>query len=618
MRSWLGLGLEPNALLVELLGFGCVLLCAAIALSPVLRDLSTYGGHDWDEMSAHRLLTVKALLQYGQLPLWMPYACGGYSEWGNVQGATNLVSPFLPAYLLLELRHALRVELYGTVLIASLGTWLLAGRFTRSVPARTLACLLFVTNGRFALQAATGHLWHLQYCYLPWAFWAYEGLLAGERVRLRWLVAGGGALALLVYSGGIYPLPHTALLLGAYACARVVSDRSWRPATRLVLLALCAVGLAAPKLFAVALDFGERPRLVPSTEAIGLDVLWQALTAREQTPGSRPAATPRWGWHEYGMYIGVVPALMLALGLGWPAPRRELALRFSGLLALLLGFGAFHDLAPWTLLHRLPVFDSQHVPTRWLYPALLLLGVTLAAVVGRSLEQAVRRLAWGPGGQLRLELALLAGCLLLAVDIGREASFPLEHAFWMKPRAVAAAREFVQYERPPPPLQYRRRDYAPEALPAMLAGVGVLQCTLHASLNIWAPQAADSRPIGMGAWGNESPRYRGEAYTASGVGTAQIVAFSPSRVEVEVQGVRAGERVILNQNFDPGWRVNGRASEPFENAISTRLTAPSERLSFVFRPRGLHTGLWALGLTLALLGAWAAYRRRASAATLSP
>ena len=55
------------------LGFGCVLLCIAIALRPVFHDLDLYGGHDWDEMSAHRLLTVKALLRFGQLPLWMPY-----------------------------------------------------------------------------------------------------------------------------------------------------------------------------------------------------------------------------------------------------------------------------------------------------------------------------------------------------------------------------------------------------------------------------------------------------------------------------------------------------------------------------------------------------------------
>jgi hypothetical protein len=250
------------------LGFGCVLLCIAIAVRPVFRDLGLYGGHDWDEMSAHRLLTVKALLQFGQLPLWMPYGCGGYSEWGNVQGASNLVSPFLPFYLLLELRHALRVELIGTLLLSAVGTWLLAGEFTRSIAARTFACLVFVASGRFALQAATGHLWHLQYCYLPWVFWGFERLLAEKRLALRPLCVGAVALAAMVYAGGIYPLPHAALLLGTYGLARAALDKDWRPILALAALGGLSIGLSAPKLFANAAAPG---RLVSfATRAVAL------------------------------------------------------------------------------------------------------------------------------------------------------------------------------------------------------------------------------------------------------------------------------------------------------------------------------------------------------------
>ena len=590
------------------LGLSCVVLCLAIAVSPTLRELDSYGGHDWDEMSAHRLFTVKALLGFGQLPLWMPYGCGGYSEWGNVQGATNLISPFLPAYLLFDLRYALRIELLGTGLVAALGTWKLAGLFTRSVPARTFACLVFVANGRFALQAATGHLWHLQYCYLPWVFWGFERLLAGRRFELLPLSIGGGALALLVYSGGIYPLPHAAFLLGAYAALRAAFDKSWWPLVVLAALGALGIGLSAPKLLPVLLDFNERPRLVPSTEAIDLNVLWQALVAPNQTPGSRPAPIPQWGWHEYGMYVGWVPAVLLVLGLVWPAPRGELVLRLTGVIALVLGFGAFHELSPWTLLHQLSLFRSQHVPTRWLYPAILLLGVTTASALGRLLDRLARR--------QHLDLALLGGCLLLAVDIGRESSIPMQRAFWMEPRQVPAAPAFEQLERVPRALQYRRRDYAPEALPAVMAGIGVLQCTLHASLNIWAPKDRDGRPLGMGARGKGTKQYRGEAFTASGSGTARIVSFSPRRIEVEVTGATAGDRVVLNQNFDPGWSVDGTPAESYRDTISAPLSAPSGRLVFSFWPRGLTGGLVVFALTLAT--AAGVYWRRARAAKLSP
>ncbi len=584
-------------------GAAVVLLCIAIALRPTFEQLDLYGGHDWDEFSAHRLFTVKALLQFGQLPLWMPYACGGFSEWGSVTGASNLVSPFLPAYLLLELRQALRVELLGSLLISAAGTWLFAGEFTRSAAARTFACLVFVANGRFALQAATGHLWHLEYCYTPWVFWAFERMLAPERgVAWRPLCVGAGAFAAMVYACGIYPLPQTALLLGVYALGRAALMKRVQPLLALGAIYLLSVALSAPKLLPMLVEFGERPRLVASTEAIGLGTLWQALVASGQTPSSRPAPIPQWGWHEYGMYIGWAPALLVLLGVLWWGPRRDAALKLAGLAGLLLGLGAFHELAPWSLLHQVGPFRSQHVPTRWLYPALLCWGVAAAASFGRSVQ---------PLGIRRdLELVLLAGCVLIAVDIGREASLPMESAFWMRLRAPTPASSFEQLERVPRRLQYERGDYAPAALPAVLAGTGVIECTLHMSLNIWSPKGEDGRPAAMGARGRGATGYRGEAFTASGQGVARVVSFTPNEVVVDVSGARVGDRLVLNQNFDPGWSIDGKTAESYRAALATEVTAPSGQYTFRFWPRGLTAGLAVLGVTLASLAAQLWRKRR--------
>lgn len=574
-----------------------MLLCVAIVIAPTFRDLSLYGGHDWDEMTAHRLLTVRALLDFRQLPLWMPYACGGYSEWGNVVGASNLVSPFLPVYLLGELRHALRLELLGSLLISAAGCWCLARQFTRSAALRSFACLSFVANGRWALQAATGHLWHLEYCYLPWVFWAFERAVVRPKLALAPLIAGGAALAAMVYAGGIYPLPQTALLLGLYAAARAALERSARPLQLLLGLAALGAGLGAPKLWPILIEFGERPRLIASTEAIDWQILWQALVAPEQTPGARPIAVPQWGWHEYGMYIGWVPALLVLVGSCWPARGRVLALRSSGLIALVLGFGAFHRFAPWTLLHQIGAFRSQHVPTRWLYPALLLL--TVAALP--SFEQLLQRLR----RRALVEWLLLGGCLLLAVDIGRAGSLPMQGAFWMRARPTRSAPRFEQFELVPRSLQYVRRDYAPEAVPALLAGSGVLQCNLHASLSVYAPKSPNGRPLGMGARGHGASDYRGEAYTKSGAGHAQVVSFSPNRVVVELRGANVGDLLVYNQNFDAGWRVDGRPVSSYRGAIATQITASNARLSFEFYPRGLNAGLAALALTLVGIAAFA-------------
>ncbi|RYZ01360.1 MAG: hypothetical protein EOO73_35805 [Myxococcales bacterium] len=586
----------------SVVGLGCVLLCIALVVRPTFSRLDLYGVHDWDEFTAHRFFTVKALRELGQPPWWMPYACGGFSEWGSVTGASNLVSPFLPAYLLLELRQALRVELVGSLLLSAAGTWLFAGELTRSAAARTFACLLFVANGRFALQAATGHLWHLEYCYTPWVFFAFERMLAQRRVATGPLLLGSSAFAAMVYACGIYPLPHTAVLLAVYASTRAVLERRAAPLLALLALALVSVGLSAPKLFAMIVEFGERPRLVASTESIGLGTLWQALVARGQSPSARPAPTPQWGWHEYGMYIGWAPALLVALGVLWWGTRRESALKLTGAVGLLLGLGAFHELAPWTLLHQVSLFRSHHVPTRWLYPALLCWAVAAAASLGRALEKLPKPRA--------VEVALLAACLLMAVDVGSEASAPMQRAFLLPLREPAPAASFYQLARVPRRLQYERRDYAPEALPAVMAGTGVLECTLHMSLNIWSPRGEDGRPAAMGARGRGTTGYRGEAYTASGAGMASIESFTPNEVVVAVRGARPGDRLVLNQNFDAGWRADGRETAPYRGAISAEVVAPEGRVTFRFRPRGLSEGIVALGLTLLAVAAHAWRRRR--------
>jgi hypothetical protein len=297
---------DPMAFSLAALGLVLVAILVGRVVAPLFADLSTMGGHDWDEHSAHRYLTVKSLLEYGQFPFWNPYSCGGFSDWANVQGGVNVVSPWFPFYLLAKFRYALRVEVVGMAALSALGTWLLAGELTKSAALRVLACAVFVVNGRWAMQAATGHTWHLYYAWMPWAFWFFERTLRFQRLSCKaWqILLGGAAIALMIYEGGIYPFPQTVLLLGLYALARAVSGRSLEPITVLALFLVTAFGLAGPKLLPTLADFPNHPRFTESTEAIDLNAFVQALVAREQLPGSHPAHIPRWGWHEYGMYIG--------------------------------------------------------------------------------------------------------------------------------------------------------------------------------------------------------------------------------------------------------------------------------------------------------------------------
>jgi hypothetical protein len=156
-------------------------------------------------------------------------------------------------------------------------------------------------------------------------------------------------------------------------------------------------------------------------------------------------------------------------------------------------------------------------------------------------------------------------------------------------RPFAPAPEFHMVRDAPPELTYVLGDPAPPALPATLAGVGVLRCTLHPGLHLSAPAAVpgSSHPRGMGALGRDEPGYRGEAYMASGKGSAHLVKFTPNRVEVELAGATPGDLLALNQNWDPGWRADGNTVIRDHDTVGFPVRRAAGRTVFTYRPRFL-------------------------------
>lgn len=601
--GWLSLGAVSVAL-------GLIVWATLRALGPVLSDWSTWGSHDWDQITAYRYVMLKSFREFGQFPLWNPYTCGGHSAWANVQEVSNLVSPFMPFYWLFELRHALRLELLGTVLIGVAGTWLMVSPYTKSPALRGIVCIVFALNGRWAMQVATGHDWHWYYALSPWSFYLFDRALGTDdrSRRLASIVLSGVVIALMVYTCAIYPLPHTLTLLGVYAVLRAVHERSLKPAYIMTAVTLTGVGLSAPKLIP-ALELMMRfPRHVDSFEYVELRTLVVALTAWDQAPGRPLAPIPQWGWHEYGIYVGVVPFLgMLLLSpLSVHGPAR--ALRIAGVVGLALGLGAFHDYAPWTLLHELPLYSSQHVPSRWLQPAVLLFAVVTAAVAERLLAHRKSRL-W-------LEIVLMAVLAFVAYDVSSQSRISLRSAFNMIMRPLTPAETYYQVKAVPPELQYDHHDYAPESMPAMLTGRGVIDCTMMPAQNVWGPRNEQGRIVGVGARGRDEADYRGEVFTNSGQGDVRFSTWSPNVMEVTYNNARPGDLLVLNQNWDPGWSVNGAPSQNEADRVAYVLPAASGTARFSFWPRGFSAGILLGVLTMLALASYRWYpqlRRRMSA-----
>jgi hypothetical protein len=558
----------------------------AVVVGPFFRDLSTFGWHDWDAHSAYRYITVLCLKRYHELPFWHPYLTGGYPAFGYVEGATNLVSPFLPIYLLSPIQIAVRLEVVGSALIGLSGSYLLASRFTKSAALSAIAAALWALNGRFALQATAGHTWHLQYAWMPWAFYFFDRAL-GDR-RLKYAVYAGATIALMVYMGGVYPVPHTALFLTIYALFLAARTRSPWPLGALSVVGATAVGFSAPKLLPVIDTMRRTPREIRSPEAIGLHQLLVMMTERAQALHARPIAVPIHRWHEYGIYIGWAGIAALLVGLLFARGAREQALKVAGGLALLLGMGSFHAAAPWALLHRLPGFSSQWVPSRFLYSMVLFFAVCFAAAIGRAFDRQIEHRPW-------LDLLALVPALALAMDIALVGRHIDEDAFRLIKPPIVEQPEFYHARR----AVYRYVQPDPQAAPVLLgmfANLGQVE-------GYGTPLFTGGSSIAKG-----SPKYRGEAFIAEGPGQARIVAWSPNHAEVDVEGALPGSLLVYNMNFDPSWRAGAEPAIEWNGLPAARLSGGAERVSFRYRPRTLTYGVAMFCVTLAAC-LIAAYRK---------
>ena len=248
--------------------------------------------------------------------------------------------------------------------------------------------------------------------------------------------------------------------------------------------------------------------------------------------------------------------------------RREIPLQRVGLLLVLLGFGAFHEYAPWTKMHLLPIFKSQHVPSRWLYPATLVLSLVFASV----LERGLRRL-----GRARpfFDFVLLGCAAWIAWDVAQVARLPMAEMFGSHmPKVEERTAEFHTEAHVSSQYSYDGVSYGIPSLPSEMANVGEVECMIFPGLSIFA-RDAKGVVVGLGAKGQGDPAYRGEVYTASGKGKATLDRFTPNAITVHVENAPRGDLVLLNQNWDSGWRANGVPAVAYRDVVGARSARPT-------------------------------------------
>ncbi len=548
-------------------------------------SLNRIGGtDDWRHFATLWETARVALRDFHQFPSWNPYHCGGIVLFQEPE-APFPGPMFLLTFFWLPTAVGMKVWILTHLLAGTLGARALVADEGGGVPEQILGMTVMAACGFYAEHIGGGHLSFTPFLYLPAVVWAFRRALAD----LRYAVLAAALLAATVLEGGTYPAPLMAVALAAESLARLGSPRDRRGLLRALPVILLLGGLlSAVRLLPVLAFLRDHPRREPIDDFLRIGEVFAFWTTREH---GRAMASHRYVWPEYDDYVGLVPvALMLAgAALALVAPGRDrdaLRVRRINLAVLVVlvwcALGGNRGASLFKLLHTLPVFDSLRVPSRFLGPAMVAFGLLAAAALrgGRSWIERAR-----PAAARAAAWAAVLVALGVAGDVTLANQRLLQQGIDPPLPEGPASRDFFQN----PAASYRR-------LPAFpVEGTGTRGC--YVALD-WKPAPE--------LWLGHSP----QAFVKPlGAGTVTATDWTPNRLDYDVR-LAAPALVVINQNFDAGWRADGgEPVGPFVIGTSQLSDVHAHGVLAVAMPAGTHhlvvrhrpAGLW-LGAGLTLLG----------------
>ena len=566
---------------------------AIIFCWPLFEQPQGLGANDWDQHLFYYGVVLKNVVEYGQMPYWNPWYCGGNVMWQNPQIA--LLSPVYPLTALMSLQLAMKINIVLHYWIGFVGMHLLLTRILgiTFLPAVIYLATLVTAAGAPAIHLRVGHSVFLPGFYLPLQLYFF--FTAFKTGQWKYVLLAAMTMALMVFNGGTHILPMSVAALGTFAICAAVARRDWRPVAFVAAFGVAAIAYSAPKLLPVAQfvageQFWDTRNPIEKPDRMTVELLQQTYLVPTQHVGGR-LDQQRHGWHEYGNYIGIGSAIALLLGLLHVLIRRApahhwfgVSLALTTVMLFLLSLGEFSPYAPAVLSQQLPLFENFRIPSRYTIPFLQFAALTL----GWAFHSIVLR--HGLGRPARIAIAIVcvaASAHLIAVNrwnlrnVFNQPAFDTAFRWMAGPREIATDKDSNAYAAGSPMLR------------ALVEHRAFFYC--YESLQLQRAAVPDRPQLFVD-------------------GTARIsdVDFSPNRLSFNVFGGPEPAKLLLNYNWGPGWSTTAGEIELMgePGKLATVAIAPGQtgRYEFTFTPPGLYAG--AATFVIAALATLAMWRRR--------
>jgi hypothetical protein len=541
---------------------------------------------DWLKIAAFEHFARANLLEHFSLPLWNPFFGGGYPQLAHPEDGS--LSPLmLPSYVLGEVL-GMKVQLILALFLGGLGTFLVARRTLRlGLPGAMLAALGLILAGWMTWRVHYGWPMHFGYYLFPLAFFFTWRAVTDT----RWLLAAAAVMVVILQQIA-QGLPFFFLYLFLWAVAADIAGRKTAPLGRRTKLVF---GLAALTVLGGALKVAGLLRLLSAN--------LRAVVYGSYNPGDHFYTGPLdWGRFIVGeadvfyKNIGLGPWLALLALIGLVVAFRRLwPLLIPTVVLVWIGLGPNAPLDLFGLLHKLPIFGSMHWPMKYTN---FFVAFTLVLAAGAAVDFAFQR------APEKWRLALYAVALVPLVPMALTHMGLFDRSF-TEPMAdltpAPAFRQVAAFQGAP---RGAERPRAANMYRLMLQNEGTVDWDGDLLLPEHAVPAFRIEADGSRRTVEE---YAGEAFL-TGEGNVDEICWVGNGFVVAGTANEA-TRLVVNQNFDTGWRD----AERHNGLVSRAVEAGPFTQRFLYRPTWFVVGLLVQVLSWLLAAAWL-WRGRGKAA----
>jgi putative flippase GtrA len=485
--------------------------------------------------------------EYGQFPLWNPWVSGGVPLFADPQ--FNILSPSLFLSFFVESSFAWKLTIFIYLIIGFFGMKKLLRYISNNEVTSILFAYIWIFSSFFTLRAMGGHFTFLNLLLLP----LFIYLLLNLNRSRKYVIYLCLLTAYLIYSAVHYSLIFILLAVGLLAIiqtANYVYNKQWREGKQYIISMIVAllggILLALPRIIA-SLEYlasNKVTRLENPELFIGLSSGISTLIVPFQN-----LIIPRssFGAFEASSYIGLLTMLVIVVSFsaylflyfkkrsGFSVP---VAIQFTLIsipLSFLIGLGG----APFNELHKLPVFSSMRVSTRFFVLtafSLLLLG---AYCYSKLIEKKLT-------GKHSIKIFIYFLLLVASTEVF-VSNINLNRLLWQKPLQISEPRKAYGNNDAP---RSEKRWNADTQRPYVNHALTLATRNHHAQL------LADNALVNTDDSATEKCDEDEPSCSFIRTRNAKLLYWSPNRIIIKRTSTGPIE---LNMNVSKYWVVNGRS-----------------------------------------------------------